>query len=162
MIFPFPFLYSKPSYVASQVSNSWPHFVLMYSYAYMCMCIYACDIHIPKNYLFNLYNVTTMYIFRADHLVLDNQLIYSSLEKTIPHTLINDQLLLVLCVELRPHGLSSVNLGMSIGVFFVLLISLVRLYGCRSWNSQEILFHSKLHDLLALRIFLFPSFCNDL
>ena len=38
------------------------------------MCIY---IYIPKYNLFSLYHVTCMYGFRADNLVLANQLVYS-------------------------------------------------------------------------------------
>lgn len=40
-----------------------------------------------KNNLLSLHNVTCMYVFSADRLVLDNQLVCSFLRKTISPTL---------------------------------------------------------------------------
>lgn len=40
-----------------------------------------------------LYNVTRMYVFRGDHVVLDKQLVCSSLEKAVSPTLSIPQLL---------------------------------------------------------------------
>lgn len=43
--------------------------------------------YILKYNLLSLYNVNPMQIFRADHLVVDNQSVCSSLDRTISHTL---------------------------------------------------------------------------
>lgn len=63
MSLPLPFAPSRP----------WP---LLTDCCYIptCMCI---DIRIPKYILLGLYNVTRMYIFKADHLVVDSQLVCS-------------------------------------------------------------------------------------
>lgn len=44
------------------------------------MCI---NIDIPKYNLLCLHTVTWMFVFRADNLLLDSQLVYFSLRKTI-------------------------------------------------------------------------------
>ena len=54
--------------------------------------------YIPRYNLSNLYNVTCMYAFRDYLLVLDNQLMCSSLEKTISLAFSILQLPIVLCV----------------------------------------------------------------
>lgn len=49
-------------------------------YVYVYVCIYVCVyILVPKYVLSSTYNVTCMYIFRAGHLALGNQLVCSSL-----------------------------------------------------------------------------------
>ena len=55
----------------------------------------------PKNNLFRLCNVTGMYVFRPDHVVLDNRSVCSSLGKTISPSLGIRWLPVVLCVGLR-------------------------------------------------------------
>ena len=79
----------------------------------MHLCIYK---HNPIYNLLSLYNVPCMYVFRADCLALDKQLVSSSLGKTIPPTLSMSYLPLVLCVWLKPGGLLPINLDMSITV----------------------------------------------
>jgi hypothetical protein len=54
-------------------------------------------------YIWNKYSVACMYIIRADHLVLDNQLVCSSLGKTTSFAPSFLQLSIVLCVGLRPQ-----------------------------------------------------------
>ena len=49
--------------------------------------------------------------FGADRLVLDNQLVYSFLEKTVSLVLSIPHLPAVLCVVLRPLGLSQPTLA---------------------------------------------------
>jgi hypothetical protein len=43
------------------------------------VCLYT---HIPKYFLLMLYTISCMYIFRIDHLAVDNQLVCSSLGRT--------------------------------------------------------------------------------
>lgn len=57
-------------------SNRWLFFTNCYC---MLICIYT---YILKHNLFSLYIVNPMYIFKTDHLALDNQLMCSSLGKT--------------------------------------------------------------------------------
>ena len=77
------------------------------------MCVCVCT-YIFLN-LLSLYSVTCVYVFRADHLVLDNQSLCSALGKTISPALSYPQPSVVLCVGLRLRlcGLASVHLGMS-------------------------------------------------
>lgn len=56
--------------------------------------------------LLSLYNVTYMFAIRADNLVLENQLVYSSVGNTISPTLSIPWLPVVLCVGLSPPGIS--------------------------------------------------------
>jgi hypothetical protein len=51
--------------------------------------------------------ITCMNVFRAKHLVLDNQSVCSSLRNAISPVLCIPYMLIVLCVGLRPLGLSS-------------------------------------------------------
>jgi hypothetical protein len=74
------------------------------------MCICKC-IYISKYNLIRLYNVTCIDNFRADHLVSDNQLMYSPLGKAISPTLGISSWPVVLCVELRPRGHSLSTLA---------------------------------------------------
>jgi hypothetical protein len=77
------FLPSKPSNIPFFANFQVHGFTCVY--AWMYVCLYVC---ITKFILFNLYNVTScMYVFKADHLVLDNQLPCSSWGKTISLTL---------------------------------------------------------------------------
>lgn len=59
-----------------------------------------------------------MYVFRADNLTHDNQLVCSSssLEKVAFSITSSAQLPIVLCVELRPHEIYPNYFGMSIAV----------------------------------------------
>lgn len=41
---------------------------------------------IYKYRLLSLYNITCMYVFKVDHLVLDNHFVYPSLGKTFSHS----------------------------------------------------------------------------
>lgn len=62
-------------------------------------------------------NVISMYVFRLEHLLLDNQLVCSSLEKTVslPHSI--PSLHIILCVGLRFLRISSSSFYKSVGVF---------------------------------------------
>lgn len=53
----------------------------LFFYVITCICVYVYR-HIPKYNLFSPHNVTFMHVFRAEHLVLDKQLVCSSLWKT--------------------------------------------------------------------------------
>lgn len=72
------FLPSKPSHIPL-------HTLLqihgLFFYVITCMYVYVYR-HIPKYNLFSPRNVTCMYVFRAEHLALDKQLVCSSLGKT--------------------------------------------------------------------------------
>lgn len=52
----------------------------------MHLCAFIC-IYNPKYKQFRLYTVSRMYVFRADYLLLENQLVCSYLGKTISSTL---------------------------------------------------------------------------
>ena len=79
--------------------------------------------------LFSPRNVTCIFVFRADLLVFDNQLLYPFLGKTASSLLSILLLPVVLCVEFTP-----ILYTLSIVAIFVLLTSeevlLVLLYGC--------------------------------
>jgi hypothetical protein len=77
-------------------------------------------IYIIKYKLLSQY-VTCKYVFSADHLALDNQLICSSLEKAATTSANFSQLPIVLYLELRLLGLFPVYFGMSIGFVLVQL-----------------------------------------
>lgn len=68
----------------------------------MCICIYNLKYELPS-----LYNEASVYVFRADYFLLDNQLVLSSLRKNISscsqHSLVAHS---SLC-RVRPHGLFS-------------------------------------------------------
>lgn len=53
--------------------------------------------------LFNPYNATCLCIFKADLLVIDSQLMYSSLRKITSPCPCFPHLTIFLCIELRPH-----------------------------------------------------------
>lgn len=63
-----------------------------------------------------------LFVFRDEHLALDNQLVCSLLGRLLAPSFSVPQLLGVVCVGWRPCGIFSVQLGMLIGVFFVQLI----------------------------------------
>lgn len=67
--------------------------------------------------LLSVYNLTCIYFFKADDLILDNQLVYFCLGRTILFTLNIPWLPVVLYVELRSCGLSLVYFGISIVIF---------------------------------------------
>lgn len=74
-----------------------------------------------------------MYVFRVDHLALNNQLRYCSLGKTTSLVPSFPWLSKVLYVGLRTYRLSYVQFGMCFGVILVQLMfrkSLMRLSGC--------------------------------
>lgn len=103
---------SKSSHIPllSLFLNSWPLFSLVYMNMYIC--IYICTyMHIyilnSEHSLLSLYNVTYMLAIRADNLILDNQLVWSSVGNTISPTLSIPWLPVVLCVGLSPPGLSQ-------------------------------------------------------
>lgn len=81
------------------------------------ICINA---YIYKYNLPNLFNVT--YDFKTDHLILDNQLGGSSLEKITPPISSIPKLLVVLYLQLGPHEISYLQVSVSavvpIRVFF--------------------------------------------
>lgn len=70
----------------------------IYTYTHIC-------INIPKYNLFRLYNVPFTYAFKVDQLVLDNQLLCSSLRKIISPTPSFAHSSIVPCLGQRPHGL---------------------------------------------------------
>lgn len=75
--------------------------------------------------MIRLYNVTCMYALRSEHLVQDNLSMLSS-PAGVP------QLFVVLCVELRIHGLSPIHLSMLL-LFYSTQSSavlLVRAFAC--------------------------------
>lgn len=71
---------------------------------YYCRDLCTCTC---KHSLLSLYNVTSMYVFRAHCWALDNQLVYSS-EASSPNFF---QLPIVLCVGPRSCGLFPIQLG---------------------------------------------------
>lgn len=84
IIFPFIFeiIYSLSFFPPNSytphcfLSNSQP--LSLNFYMQICICI----TYTPSSILLSLYNVTQIYVFGADHLVLDNQLVCASLGKT--------------------------------------------------------------------------------
>lgn len=74
-------------------------FVINYYSTHISICIYM---SIPQYSLSNAYNVTCIYVFRADHLVLDNQWVCSFLGRATPFIHIFPRWPVVLCVGLRP------------------------------------------------------------
>lgn len=89
--FSLPFHPSKPSQYTPPCSTS------IYS---LLFCIY---IYVPIYNLLSPYDVTCMYVCRADHLVPGNLSQLSSVAYSS-------------CVCLNPHGLFSIQFGMSIGI----------------------------------------------
>lgn len=79
-----------------------------------------------KYSLIHLYHIACMYVFSADPSVVDNHLVCSSQEETIPPVLSIPSLLVVLCVWLRPHGLSPIDFVTST---IVLIQSVFKLLG---------------------------------
>lgn len=58
-------------------------FLLLVVVKYMYVYLFT---YIPKYNLITLYTVTCMYGFRADYLLLNNQLVCSFLRKTFPNS----------------------------------------------------------------------------
>lgn len=83
------------------------------------MCMYFICIDIPKYNLLSLYNVNCLYVFKDDHLALDNQRVCLSLGRTNSHAPIFTQVPVIFCIGLRPPGLFPVNFGMFIGFVLV-------------------------------------------
>jgi hypothetical protein len=77
-------------------------------------------ISIFLNNLLSVYNVTCIYVFRADHLALDKQLVSSSLGKIISLALSIPHLPIVLCVGFEASW-GFLYLGASIVVFVQLM-----------------------------------------
>jgi hypothetical protein len=75
--------------------------------------------------LFHVYNVTCMSVFRNGCLILENQLVCSSLGKTIFPTLSITWLPAILCIGLQPSGISPVHFTISVVYFLVKLMSMV-------------------------------------
>lgn len=75
-------------------------------------------IHILEFRLFSSY-VTCMYVFRADYLTLNNELMCSSMGKTSSLSRKFLQLPMVLCEGLKPHGLFPIYFGLSNGIILV-------------------------------------------
>ena len=105
------------SYISSPISSPQPtlylspmlfqiyslfFFTCCYTYMHACMHIFT-DISIQSDQL-EYYHLHV--ISRADHLILDNQLVCSSLGKTISPAHLIPQLPVVLCLGLRPGELS--------------------------------------------------------
>lgn len=59
-------------------------------------------------------HIICMYVFSTDHFVLENQLEYSSLGKTISLILGIPSMPIVLCVKLRHPGLSPIHVSISV------------------------------------------------
>lgn len=78
--------------------SSFFHYLLLHH-----ICIYKC---IPKYILFSPHKVSRVYVFKADHLALDNQLRCSSLEMTTSPDPNFPQLSVVLCTLLNTCELS--------------------------------------------------------
>lgn len=70
----------------------------------VCVCIYI-NAYLFLNITLSFHNVTCMYIFRDDHLALTNNWCAFSLGKNISLNPSFPQLLIVLCVGLRSHGI---------------------------------------------------------
>lgn len=66
----------------------------------------------------SIYDITSIYVFRADLLVLDSKLMSFFLGRVTSARSIA-QLAVVLCVELRPSGLFPVQLGMFVVLLFI-------------------------------------------
>lgn len=84
----FPSLKTLPYTTLLSPSNLWPIFIIY------VICIFL-------NVMLNPYKVACVYVFKADYLILDNQLVCSSLRKTTSSASSFSQLPVVLCVELR-------------------------------------------------------------
>lgn len=87
------------------------------NYIDICICICTC---IFRYQLFSPYNIIHMYLSRADCLILDNQFLCFFLGRTFFPALRFYQLLILLCVGLRPCGLLPVC---AFSVQFFLLLS---------------------------------------
>lgn len=96
------------------LSNVWmaSAFHCCYTHIYLPTYVDECNLFIACNLLVCVF-------FWADHLVLDNQLVCSSMGKTISATLSIPYLSIVLCIRLRSHELSPFHVSMSTGFVLV-------------------------------------------
>lgn len=137
-----PFLPSKCFHRYFLVfSNSWlfslPTVTCIYIHTYTFL-----------NITLSVYKMLLAYVFNIDRLVLDNQLVYISLEKTLSPTLSILWLPIFLCIMLRPHGLSSIHFNMSIDVYYPCLAHLGQ--SCW-WDVISIDFDiTNWHNLIAM------------
>lgn len=77
------FAFSKVSHIPSLLSFKSMASVFI-NCCYMHLCKYICIyIHFPKCSWLSLQNVTCIYVFRAEHLVLGNKLVCSPTERTV-------------------------------------------------------------------------------
>lgn len=90
-------------------------FYLFY-FTYMHICdIPHIYIYLKTDKLFP-YNVTSTYIFRADHLSLDSQLVCSYMRRTSSSNPSFAQLSIIRCVRTRRHGLFHMQFGIFLSV----------------------------------------------
>lgn len=108
-------------------------------------------INIPRYNLLGLNSVTQMCVLGADCLVLDKQLVCSSLGKIISPRPPAFLIACSSCVGLSPQGLSPVQLSMSTVQFTFRQPSWWDL-GCGFWQSQNKQSHNELPDPLTLTI----------
>lgn len=82
------------------------------------MCIYTHTyVHTYKHNLLRLYNVTYIYVFRAEHLLLETQLVFSFLCKTVS----NFHYFLIVCSSVigAPIVISPLHIIVSISVILI-------------------------------------------
>lgn len=111
---PFPFLPLKHSSYSSLISLKYMAFFINYYRTHISICMYIC---IPQYNLSSPYNVTCIYVFRADRLVLENELVCFSLGRATPFIHIFPRWPVVLCVGLRPLGFFLCGLAGSLMSF---------------------------------------------
>lgn len=100
--FPFPFLTLNSQIYSSLLSLKFmASFVVNYCYINYVTRIHTYS-YTHKNTLLSPYDVSCIYLFRADNLVLGNQLTRSFLEKTISPALSLSLLPVVTCSGLSP------------------------------------------------------------
>lgn len=80
--------------------------MLVYAYAYICTYMHVYILN-NEHSLLSLYNVTYKFAIRADNLVLENRLVYSSVGNTVSPNLSIPWLPVVFCVGLSSPGLSQ-------------------------------------------------------
>lgn len=137
------------------------YFKAMTSFCYLLVttCIYTyVYTHIFLNILLSFYDINCMCIFRADHFVLDDKLMCSSLGRAFPTANIA-QLPVVLCGGWSPPGFISVHFSMP--MVFVLVQYMFR-QTCW-WDfmrvaSENIRRHSLTENFVIF--WLLKSFCS--
>lgn len=111
-----------------------------------CYCRHTCIfMYHPKYSMFSPYNVTCMYIYRANNLALDSQLVFWSRWKLLLPLAVSS----VLCVGLRRLGLA--HPPVQVGVILVQLT----LSHCREFTdvSSDV---TRCHNLAVSYFSLFP------